>query len=388
MLLWRALHTKYGLNIFKPIGRNARFYTVALALDFSSLVSYHGYSDSVSGSWRGAQQNKPCMEEILSQENVSACIDQVISADIHALFLNPTFGLGLILALPMCMVFTVLIAQPPKNLSVEEFIRFLCNLHNYTDSFLVSFTKPITWFPFAFHCVLLGWFHQLVEPKIGIMVQGTSLTPPFTFRIMPECADSANQIIKAHDPAVNHIWVSFEHTKCIALQYIDWLIIYYILICCLCVTWCFWLGWFCYILGRGYTGVTPHLQNESAKTLVCGPIFLSMFNNKYQNIEKYLKKMGSWKSVSVLFMLEVFFLSPYCWLLWWLPIASTEYYGFIDTIQSVIRFRELYEYGDNKLGDSLEVILANPSFSKHPILFLAHTHMECVHAVWKAFGLM
>ena len=339
------------------------------------------------------------MQELLSSNNVSACIDQVISADIHALFLNPTFGMGLILTLPMCMVLIVLATQPPKNLSVEEFIRFSCNLHNYTDSFLVFFIKPITWFPVAFHCVLLGWFHQLMEPKIGVMVQGTLLTPPFTFRPVPKCdavgkntffADSANEIIKAHDPTVNPIWVSFEHTKCIALQYIDWFVIYYILICCLCVTWCFWLGWLCYILGRGYTGVAPRLQNESAKTLVCGPIFLSMFNNKYQNIEKYLKKMGSRKFVSVLFMLDVLFLCPYYWLLCWLPIASLAYYGQIDGIQSVIRLRELIRevYDEGEPGDSLEVILANPSFSKYPILFLAHTHMEYVHAFWKALGLM
>ena len=335
------------------------------------------------------------MQEIFSQTKVSACIDQLISADIHALFLNPTFGMGLILILPMCMIFTVLVTQPPTNLSIEEFLRFSCNLHNYTDSFLVSFTRPITSFPLAFHCVLLGWFHQLAEPKIGVMVGGTSLTPPFIFPIFSKYtsvgkdtffADSANEIIQAHDPAVNQIWVCFEHTKCIALQYIDWFVIYYILICCLAITWCRWLFWFCTILGRGYTGVYPRLQIEHVKRLGYGPIFGLLFNNKYQNIEKYLKKMCSWKSAHVLllFFLEAFFLSPYFWLCIWLPEASTRYLWYIEAIKVSILIREI----SGEPGGSLEAILANPSFSKQPLLFLVHTHMEYVHAVWKALGLM
>jgi hypothetical protein len=361
---------------------------------------------------------------VFTFQKVSACVSQLLHADIHALFLNPTFGVGLVLFVPACIGVYALQAsfhtQEDKlracfranqyvhrnNTRQQRWIEIclhgLLTLHETLETCVRRVTYPLTCSVFALPVFLGGWFHLLVNAKSEVLLLASPAYFPFTtfgslalpdgtllgkMRLVQEMVP--NYVILAHSAVSNSIWVCFEPTKHLSVQYVDWLIVYYVLLCSVLCAWYMTLHYFLMGLIRAYTGMWPSYSlNPFLMGRWTSAVLGERVHGYFQHVLWRAKPKNQW--FQWLVMVDMVCCSPMSWLVGWLPMCSNLYYSEVMRLAPYYSDYCLHPHDPRlaRVFSAMEQTLAMHPWYEYPMHTLTHMHMTCMHTFWQAVGLM
>ena len=339
---------------------------------------------------------------LLNTVKVMNCIEQIKAGDIFLLFLNPVFSMALVCIIPIIAIIWGFLSANNKF-----------SLHSVVESIL-SRTKlcaypllcPIYYSSLTFPAILIGWFHLIVgSSKLGeVVVTSPALFPWITYatRIHPE--QHINNVDYAHSAWMNQIWVTYEPSKHILLQWVDFFIYHYVLVCSVVVIFVAVLSivasvLFVVIYGNTKTRMIVDYDFELLKIGPIASLFFFIYPEELEDKEDDHEDKTNFTLseyliywISRLVSLLDSLLSPYVSLSLVLPFLSGIYEGEALFLVARAPF-DPWNIGLNSadlhtLFEIEQHALHTSAWYMYPVHKLVFAHMECVHAFWSFINMM
>jgi len=333
----------------------------------------------------------------LNTAKVMNCIEQIIAGDIFLLFLNPVFSMALVAILPcISIIWGFLSANNKFSLhSVVESILMRANMYAY------PLLCPIYYSSLTFPVILLGWFHLIVGSSklLEVVMTSPAFFPWITYTTRNH--SDSNFVEIGHSSWMNQIWVTYEPSKHIVLQWVDFFVYHYVLVCSVVVLFVLFLSLVASILFRVIYGNTKTrmIIDYNFKRLEIGP-FTSLFFYVYpeqldddeDDIELTAFESLEYYVFRVVLLLDDYLLSPYACFYLVFPFLSAIY-GIEALYLSAGTPFDPWNIGLNSadlhtLFEMEQHALHTSAWYMCPVHKLVFAHMECVHAFWRFVGLM
>jgi len=340
----------------------------------------------------------------LNTAKVMNCIEQIIAGDIFLLFLNPVFSMALVAIFPcISIIWGSLSANNKLSLhSVVESILMRAKMYAYPllcPIYYSSLTLPI---------ILLGWFHLIVGSSKLMEVLGTSpaFFPWITYATRNHSHLPLNYVEVGHSPWMNQIWVTYEPSKHIVLQWVDFCVYHYVLVCSVVV---FFIAILTVVEGVLFLVIygqqTRTIMNYEFNGLHSGPfkaLFFYVYKEELKDIEKGYEDESEQTITPfesflllvarILFVIDDYILAPGRLFMVFLPVLSMTY-GIEELLLQMGSPLDAHNLGLNssELVTLLEMgqhTLHASAWYMYPVHKLVFAHMECVHAFWSFIGMM
>jgi len=337
---------------------------------------------------------------LLNTVKVMNCIEQIKAGDIFFLFLNPVFSMALVCIIPIiAIIWGFLLAEKKMSLhSVVESILRQTNLCAYPllwPIYKSSLTVPI---------ILLGWFHLIVgSSKLGeVVVTSPAFFPWITYTTRN--SSNSNFVEVGHSPWMNQVWVTYEPSKHILLQWVDFFVYHYVLMCSVVAIFVLFLSFvectlFLVIYGNTKTRM---IIDYNYQLLQIGPIaslFFFIYPEELEDKEDDDEDKTNFTlseyliyRLSRLVSLLDSWLSPYTLLSLVLPVLSGIYELEAILLSVGVPFYPWHMHLNSSelvtLFQAQEHALHTSAWYMYPVHKFVFAHMECVHAFWSFFGMM